>query len=222
MGLDIFGYSELVVKPIPKEFRARIGHREPIKLKELAQKMSKVPEKDKQMVLSLYLVTRGLEEAYEEALAKDLMEIVRPPSIDVSDESNEWEEREVENGLVYVDWAHHQAYWKSEDTQEAGTGISYSGVGDFRNELNTAIGKSFVIPCDGSADTEKCDQHYQLLKNAWLKWNEKYLDGALPANLDKVMGGEYMAEGGGWEATFFVELSRCYWLGQNGGIVVYC
>lgn len=127
----------------------------------------------------------------------------------------EWSDEEYENGLVHVDWVHHRAYWKSEDTKEVSTGRSYSGVGDFRKEMTSAIGTNFCMPCEGQVFAEECGKNYQLLKKAWPKWNEKYLDGAGASNLDKVMEGDGdTIPDKEWEAEFFLQLSKCFWLGD--------
>jgi hypothetical protein len=130
MGVDFHGYSKVIVKPIPKQYQAKITR----------IKVNKDDIFSKNLTM-LSLLFNG-EYNFGGEIYKDNLEI--------SEKGENWLEKMYQKNkkFIRVNWRENIYYEKSSDTEDNHCYCSYSYFGDFNDNLIKIKGKplKFRIP----------------------------------------------------------------------------
>lgn len=223
MGIDIIGISDLLTKPIPKQYRANVTYKEPLKTLDLITSLNKIPSKDRQGIFALTMVMTGAENNFiNPNFDMTKSDLNLPPTVDISDESYKWSENEESNANLYrVDWVANNAYYLTPESEKISVGRSYSGFGDFCEKVQEFANAHFYFPCDGTLDTLTCNKYYNLLCSTWKQWKDKYAfesglsDDINQVDIDKCEDLECDTE-------FYIKLTKALKYGSESGIVICC
>jgi hypothetical protein len=222
MGIDITGTSNLIIKPVPKKYRANLTYREPLSVGGMLGNLSKVPREDQQGALALTLVISGADMNFiNPDFDSKVTDLNLPPDAKVSDESYKWMEHEgVYNGLLYVNWESNNAYYRTTDSDVVTVSRGYSDFSDFCKTIREFTSARFYFPCDGVLDAQTCFRYYSIMSSIWKQWRDKYAIGYdLPAELSEIpdSGTDSVLT---CEVEFYIKLGRLLKYGSESGIAL--
>ena len=218
MGIDIIGASNLIIKPVPKQYRAKLVYKEPLNTQKLLSALEKTQKENRDGLLALALVTTGAEKNLIDPdfdIKKSDLNV--PPTAEISDESYKWEENEKD--LFHVDWQTNNAYYKSPDSEESSVGRSYSGLGSFCRTIKEFTNEHIYFPCDAILDTSTCFRYYNVLSKTWKLWKDKYAtEYNLPNDISSILLDK--CSDYDWEVEFYIKLAHALKCGSESGIVI--
>ena len=174
--LHIISYSNVEIKPIPKEYRSTKKKRKfnVAKARKNIMKSTDIKHKDKASILALAMIMNGAENSYldEDYKESDDIDITE---IKISEKSHKWYDKQMnKKKAIYVDWKKNIVYYKTKHTQSSGAMGSYGEMGKFACYIQKITDKIFYFPCDALIDQTTCERYKMLMEKAWHDWIKKY------------------------------------------------
>lgn len=219
MNINMIGVSNLIIKPVPKQYRAKIIHQESLNKQDIFDNIVKLPNNDRKILLSLLLVISGADlNLINPNFDIEKSEIIVPPITKISDEAYQWMDIERNNNnLFYIDWEKNIAYYKTENSEEIVVQRSYTGFISFRNAIKKITNEHIYFPANRILDTLTCRRYYNLMSKVWKKWKDIYIekldDNIDLISLDEIKNSEY-------EIEFYIKLTKLLKCASESGIII--
>jgi hypothetical protein len=156
MGVDFVSYSNVIVKPIPEQYRAK-----KIKQEFNPSKLATIEEEFK----PFYLMLNGI------GFNNKTQQYVTPDKIEIGDIQTQYEEQLLENNddFICLNFYNDKLYYKSEETNVISAGRSYSGYGDFIEVCGKILGRKlkYILPSTDCAPENGIATNEDNIKNLY-------------------------------------------------------
>jgi hypothetical protein len=130
MGVDFFAISRVVAKPVPEEYRVQ---RKPAGAAEIRQMERDLLAASPDVRALLMTLTGASFNGYS---------LVLPDKLSRGKQQDEFEKLcEADPDFVTVNWHTNTVYYKTAESKECDCGRSYSGYGEFCQELEALNGR---------------------------------------------------------------------------------